>query len=61
MGGFTDSVLLECAVDGVSGEERLRAKGFVGLLAEAALKAGAIQPLDTDVVANLRWSVWSEF
>jgi len=60
MGGFADGVLLERAIDCVSGEEWLRAKGFVGLLAEAALKAGAVQPLDTDMVANLRWSVWSE-
>jgi hypothetical protein len=42
---FGDTVLLEAAIDSVAGKKCLRAKGFVGLLAEAALQAGAIDPL----------------
>jgi hypothetical protein len=33
---FGDAVLLERAVDGVSGEKRLGAEWFIGLLAEFA-------------------------
>lgn len=53
MGGLTDAVFLEGAVDGVTRKEGLRAEGLVGLLAEVAGEAGAVEPLDTDVVANL--------
>lgn len=46
MGGFADGVLLECAVDGVAGQESFGAKGFIGLLAEVAGEAGAVEPLE---------------
>jgi hypothetical protein len=42
---------LEGAVDGVAGEERFAAQGFVGLLAEVAGEAGAVDPLHAGVVA----------
>jgi hypothetical protein len=40
-----DTVLLEGAVNCVAGEEGLSTEGFVGLLAERALQAGAVDPL----------------
>jgi hypothetical protein len=49
--------LLEAAVDGVAGEEGVRAQRLVGLLAEVAGEAGAVEPLDTGVVANLRSNI----
>lgn len=45
VGGFADGVLLEGAVDGVAGEEGFGAERFVGLLAEVAGEAGAVEPL----------------
>jgi hypothetical protein len=49
---FGNAVLLERAVDGVAREQRLGAERLVGLLAEAAGKAGPVEPLDTRVVAD---------
>lgn len=50
-----DAVLLERAVDGVTRQQCLRAERLVGLLAEIASQAGAIDPLHPDVVtADLR-------
>lgn len=48
MGGFADGVLLEGAVDGVAGQEGFGAEGLVGLLAEVALEAGAVEPLEEE-------------
>lgn len=50
MGGARDAVLLESAVDGVAGELSFGAKGLIGLLAEAAGKAGAVDPLGVVLV-----------
>jgi hypothetical protein len=50
--GFGDAVLLEGAVDGVTGELGLRAKGFVGLLAEVTGETGSVEPFDARVVAD---------
>lgn len=52
MCGFGNAVLLECAVDGIPGEEGLGAKRLIGLLAKVTSQAGAVQPLDTSVVAD---------
>ena len=48
-----NAVLLEGTVDGVAGEESLRAEWFIGCLAEVALQARAIDPLDTGVVSAM--------
>jgi hypothetical protein len=50
--GFGDAVLLEGAVDGVAGEEGLGAQWLVGLLAEVAGEAGAVEPFDAGVIAD---------
>jgi hypothetical protein len=53
--------LLERAVDGIAGELRSQAEGFVGLLAECARQAGIVQPLDTDGLAELADLVGDQF
>lgn len=53
MCGFSNAVLLESTVDSVTGEEGLGAQRLVGLLAEVAGKAGSVEPLYTDMVAEL--------
>lgn len=42
VGSFCDAVLLECAVDSVSRQKRLRAKGLISLLAEITGQAGSV-------------------
>lgn len=54
VGSLGDGVLLEGTVDRVAGEEGLRAEGLVGLLAEVAGKAGAVQPLRQLLEKNWR-------
>lgn len=51
--GLGNGVLLERAVDGVSGEESLGAEGLIRGLAVAAAQARAVEPLDTGVVTDL--------
>ena len=45
MCGFGDAVLLEGPVDGITGQKGLSTEWLVGLLAEIAVEAGAIDPL----------------
>ena len=53
MSGLGNGILLEAAVDGVTGEKRLGAEGLMGLPAVCAVQAGTIEPLDARVVTNL--------
>jgi hypothetical protein len=53
VGSLGNGVLLERAIDGVSGEESLGAKRLIRGLAERAAQARTVEPLDTDVVAKL--------
>jgi hypothetical protein len=48
-----DSVLLERTIDGVTGEKSLSAERLVGVLAVRAAQARTVEPLDTDLLANL--------
>jgi hypothetical protein len=56
MSGFGDTVLLECAVDGVARHCRVGTERLFRLLAEFTFHAGSVQPLDTCVIANLEAS-----
>jgi len=47
-----NAVLLEGSIDGITGELGGKAERLVCLLAECAGKAGVIQPLHTDSLAN---------
>lgn len=47
-----NGVLLERSIDGVTGELRRKAERLVCLLAECAGKAGVVQPLHTDSLAD---------
>jgi hypothetical protein len=51
VGGLGDGVLLEGTVDGVARELGLGAEGLVGGHTEGARQAGAVEPLDADLVA----------
>lgn len=53
MSSFGDGILLEGAVNGVSRQLGLGAQRLVGGLAVFTSEAGAIQPFDAGVVANL--------
>jgi len=53
MGRFGDAVLLESAVDSVSRELGFRAERLIRGLAEVAGQAGAVQPFDASVIADL--------
>ena len=53
MGSLGDSVLLEGAIDSVTAHGGLAAEGLIGALAVGALKAGTVDPLDADLLANL--------
>jgi hypothetical protein len=48
-----NGVLLERAVDCVTGEKSLGAERLVGVLAVGAAQARAVEPLDTDLLADL--------
>lgn len=48
-----NGVLLEGAINGVSGQLGGQAEGFVGLLAEGARQARVVEPFDTNGLANL--------
>jgi hypothetical protein len=52
VGCFGNAVLLEGAVDCVSGEQGLCAERLIRCLAEAASKTGSVDPLDTSVFTN---------
>jgi hypothetical protein len=52
VGSLGNAVFLECAVDCVAREKRLGAEWFVGLLAEFAGEAGAIEPFYANMVAD---------
>jgi len=45
VGGFGNAVLLEGAVDSITGKEGFGTKRFVGSLAEVAGEAGTVDPL----------------
>jgi hypothetical protein len=51
--GLGDGILLERTVDGVTGEESLSTERLVGVLAVRAAQARTVEPLDTDLLANL--------
>jgi hypothetical protein len=51
--GLGDGILLERTVDGVTGEESLSTERLVGVLAVRAAQARTVQPLDTDLLADL--------
>ena len=53
VGGLGHGVLLEGAINGVTGELGLGAEGLIGSHAVRARQAGTVEPLDADVVANL--------
>lgn len=53
VGGLGDSVLLEGTVDGVARKLGLGAEGLVSSHAVGAGQAGAVEPLDADVIALL--------
>lgn len=53
VGGLGNGVLLEGAVDGVTGERGLSAEGLIGSHAVGAGQAGAVEPLDADLVTLL--------
>jgi len=48
-----DGVLLERSIDGVTGEKSLSAERLIGVLAVRAAQARTVEPLDTDLLANL--------
>jgi hypothetical protein len=48
-----NGVLLERSIDGVTGEESLGAERLIGVLAVRAAQARTVEPLDTDLLANL--------
>jgi len=50
---LSDSVLLERAIDGVTGKKSLSTERLVGVLAVRAAQARTIEPLDTNLLANL--------
>jgi len=51
--GLGDGILLERTVDGVTGEESLSTERLIGVLAVRAAQARTVQPLDTDLLADL--------
>lgn len=53
VGSLGNGILLEGTVDGVTGQESVGAEGLIGALAVGAGQARAVDPLDTDVVAEL--------
>lgn len=53
MDSLGNSVLLEGTVDGVTGEKSFGAERLIGVLAVRAAQARAVEPLDTDLLANL--------
>jgi hypothetical protein len=53
MDSLGDGVLLERAIDSVTREKSLGAKRLVGVLAVRAAQARTVEPLDTDLLANL--------
>ncbi|KAL2274272.1 hypothetical protein FJTKL_03526 [Diaporthe vaccinii] len=54
VGGLGDSVLLEGAVDGVTRKLGIGTKGLVGSHTVRAGQAGAVEPLDADLIALLQ-------
>lgn len=53
VGSLGDGVLLERAIDRVAGQRGLGAQGLVGGHTVGARQTGAVDPLDTDVLAEL--------
>lgn len=53
MNSLGNGVLLERAVDCVAGEKSLGAERLVGVLAVRAAQARSVEPLDTDLLADL--------
>jgi hypothetical protein len=51
--GLGDGILLERTVDGIAREESLGTERLVGVLAVRAAQARTVEPLDTDLLADL--------